>query len=233
LDAVKAVADGIKQAMEEARKSAVPVVVAPTDPRAALAAEAIKVNENYDALCADGKYAEAQAMRDSFMAKANQATQGDPSANPLVKTAVGLGKKAAKIDHGPIMAKYGDEIERYVNSLPVEERIQPDAWDRAVSNVKSTHFDDILKESTEAAVKAATSDFVAAGAQPGSRGRKSGTAPGLDELQLMACEMTGISPEAYSKRLKAEEEYDKIPARQRGAFEGYPTVSDEVKPGRF
>ena len=232
LDAVKLVADKIADAIAANRVAPAPVVVS-SDPTVALAAEAAKVNDDYNALMADGKYADAAAMRDSFMARANAASQGDPANNPFVRTAIGLGKKAAKIDYPDVMKKYGAEVEAAVNALPIGDRVQPDAWDRAVSTVKTAHFDEIIKAEREAAIAETTASFVTSGSQGGSRGRKDASANSLDELQLVAAEACGVSPEAYAKRVKAAEDYDKIPVKQRGSYEGYPVVSNEVKPGRF
>lgn len=232
LDAVKAVADGIKAAIEAARATPAPAI-APTkpDPRAALEAEAVKVNEEYNALMADGKYAEAANLRDSYKLKAAQAFQGDPSDSPLVKTAVALGKKAAKAEHGDIMSKWGSEVESIVNSMAVEDRISPDAWEKAVSQVKTNHFDELLEAA--AAKKVSEGGFIAPPSVPGSRGRKGSNDPGLDEVELIACEITGVTPEAYAKRKKEADDYDKIPLRQRGAYEGYPVAPATVTPGRF
>lgn len=232
--AVKAVADQIATSIAALKQQPVQVVMpkAQDDPRAALAAEALTMNEKYNALCADGDYAGAAVLRDNFVARANAVGQGDPNDNPVVKTAVGLGKKHAKLDHKDIMAKYGDEVERVVNSLPVEKRILPDAWDRAVSEVKTNHFDELMAEVRTQATEEANKGFVTSGSQPGSRGRKADSDFGLDEIDKAAAEVCGVSPEAFSKRLKAAEDWDKLPFRERGA-DGYPVVSQVVKPGRF
>ena len=232
IDAVKAVADGIKAAIEAARIQPAPVAQVPqTDPRAALEAEATKINEQYDALMADGKFAEAANLRDGFKLKVSQSTQVNADDDPLVKTAMQLGKKSAKLEYGDVMTKWGSEVEAIVKALPVQERIQPDAWDRAVSQVKTNHFQEILDAEVETRIN--KGGFIAPGAQAGSRGKKQSDSYGLNEAELMACETTGVSPEAYAKRVKEAEAYDAIPLRQRGHYEGYPVVSNTVVPGKF
>jgi hypothetical protein len=239
-DAVKAVADQIRLAIEAGRTAAAPAAPADTqaDSIRALEAESDKIAKDYDQLCAEGRFSEGQALMTRFQQKVNRTVGGDGSNNPTVKVAVALGEKAARVEHKDIMAKWGDEVRRAVDSLPIDERILPDAWDKAISRVKTNHFDEILAAAKTAFIEEHKKSFVPPPSAGGSRSRSlEGAAAKLDEVQLWAADLCGVSPEDYAKSLKFQEDFEKLPLRERGPFDGIPVLTEakgaRIAPGKF
>jgi len=238
---LKAVADSIRQAILESR-AATPIVApqpisfGPSDAtRRALEDESAQVNAKFNELVNSGQAAEAMSMREAFVQKANRALAPAQDENVVVKTAIALGERAARTEHKPIMSRWGDEVRRTVEAMPLEERVQPDAWDKAVSRVKSNHFDEILNEQVTAKVDAARKTFAPPPATPGSRGARqlTGAAAKLSEEQIWGADLCGVAADEYAKELARETTYDALPFKERGPFPGYPILSNDVKPGGF
>jgi len=243
---LKSVADSIRQAILESRAAA-PIAM-PTAPtfdtaaatRRALEEESAQVNAKVDELVNAGRASEAFAMRDQFIQKANRALSPAQDDSAIVKTAVALGERAARTEHRDIMSRWGDEVRRAVEAMPLDERVNPDAWDKAVSRVKSNHFDEILNEHVTMKVEAARKSFAPPPTAPGSRGARplAGAAAKLNEEQLWGADLCGVSAEDYAKQLAREEAFDALPFRERAKFTGYPVLDDPrgnsvVEKGKF
>lgn len=224
----KAIADAIRSGLSSVVESVRP---APVDPRAAardmLEKEAAQVNERYDALCADGKFAEAQNLRDNFIRKANSLHTPSLDDDPTVSTAVEIGERLAKAEHKDIMKRWGDEVRREVMSMPANERIKPNAWDRAVDRVRTSHIDEIINERVDAGVAARRAEFVPPESGETRSRKREGAAAKLTEDQAWGQELTGVAPEEFIEHLKIEEEFDKRPMSQRGPGYGYPIMKGE------
>lgn len=242
-DTIKAVADAIKQAVESGRSTPpAPISVAPVDDRAAkvrdLEAEAVKVAEQADALFAEGKGTQATAILKQFDQKVARTLATPTDNDPVIKTAVALGKRVAQVAHPDVMNRWGSEVERAVAAMSPEERISPDAWDKAVTTVKANHFQELLDEATNARVEEARKSFVP---PPSSSGRVNrvlkGKAAELSEEQLAAADACGVTPEEYVTQIDREAAYDRLPAKVRGPGAGYPIIDDQgaqrVAPGKF
>ena len=238
---LKSVADSIRAAILESRAAApaaaaVPVNFGPTDAtRRALEDESAQVNAKVDELVNAGRASEAFAMRDAFINKANRMLSPAQDDSAIVKTAVALGERAARTEHKDIMGRWGDEVRRAVEAMPIDERVNPDAWDRAVSRVKSNHFDEILNEQVKQKVEAARKSFIPPPSAPGSRGSRplTGAAAKLSEEQLWGADLCGVDASTYAQELARETAYDALPFKERGPFPGYPLVGNDVKPGGF
>jgi len=244
---LKAVADSIRAAILESRASTAPTV--PTVPasfgpsdatRRALEDEAVQVNAKVDELVNAGRASEAFTMRDQFIQKANRALAPTEDENAMVKTAIALGERVARTEHKDIMGRWGDEVRRAVEAMPLGERVNPDAWDKAVSRVKSNHFDEIMNEHVTAKVEAARKSFAPPPTTPGARGSRpvTGAAARLTEEQLWGADLCGVTPEAYAAQLKREEDFDALPFKERSKFTGYPVIDDPrgtttVEKGKF
>jgi len=242
---LKSVADSIRQAILESRAAAPAVAPMPTfdtsaSTRRALEDESAQVNVKFNELVNSGQAAEAMAMRDAFIAKANRALAPAQDESAIVKTAVALGERAARTEHKDVMARWGDEVRRAVEAMPLDERVNPDAWDKAVSRVKSNHFDEILNEHVTMKVEAARKTFAPPPSAPGSRGARvlTGSAARLSEEQLWGADLCGVSADDYAKQLAREEAFDALPFRERAKFTGYPVLDDPrgnsvVEKGKF
>jgi hypothetical protein len=239
LDASKAVADSIKQAIEAARAAApvAPVASSPSmaDRQAALQREADEVNVRIDALAADGKVAEALVLRDTFQRKVSTAFAPSIDDDPTVQTAVEIGERLARAENRDFMTKYGDEVKRAVAAMPAAERIKPNAWDRAMQTVKVAHFDEIVNERVESAVTARRAEFMPPEGAPYRSRKREGAAAKLNEEQLWGMDITGVDAETYTKHVKIEEEFDKLPISKRGPGYGYPVMeaTTTIAPGKF
>jgi hypothetical protein len=243
--AVDSIRDGIKQAIEASRA---PVQAAPVQPsmgptqatQQALAVEADRVNAQVDELFASGKAAEAMSIRDAFVQKANRAMQADPNDNAIVKTAVQLGERVARTEHKTIMDRWGDEVRRAVDAMPLEARVLPNAWDAAVAAVRSNHFTEILDETVATRVAEEKAKFVPPPNAPGSRGHRTltGLASKLSEEQVWGADITGVTPDEYAKEVANEAKFDALPFKERAKFPGYPVIDEargnqRVAPGKF
>jgi hypothetical protein len=238
---LKSVADSIRQAILEARAVTPPAPVIPVSTgasdaaRRALEEEGITVNAKFNEMVNAGQAAEAMAMRESFVQKVNRAYAQPAEDSAIVKTAVMLGERAARTEHKDVMSRWGDEVRRAVDALPLEERVLPDAWDKAVSRVKTNHFSELMDEQVNARVAEAKKQFVPPPIAPGSRGarRLEGAAAKLSEEQVWGADLCGVDANEYAKELAREVAYDALPFKERGPFPGYPIVSNDVKPGGF
>jgi len=238
---LRAVVDGIKAAIAESRQAAVPVapiVPAPVDydaRRQALITEGEAINARVNELAAAGDMAGALAIRDEFNAKVNRSLAAPAGDSTMVKTAVQVGERLARTEHKDIMSRWGDEVRRSVEALPLDERVQPDAWDRAVAKVRTNHFDELMSEAVNGKVEEMKRTFVPPPSAPGSRGNRAltGAAAKLDEVQLYASDLCGVTPEEYAAQVKREETYDALPFKQRGPFPGYPVLDGPVTKGSF
>jgi hypothetical protein len=240
IDAAKAVADGIRAALAEARVATPPAPVVPAGPsmadrQAALQREADDVNTRVDALSADGKFAEALALRDQFVRKANATLAPSIDDDVTVQTAVAIGERLAKAEHKDVMSKWGDEVKRAVAAMPAHERVRPDAWDRAVQTTKLAHFDEIMNERVETTIATRRAEFMPPDGASMRARKREGAAAKLNEDQLWGMDITGVDAEAYTKHLKVEEEFDKLPMSKRGPGYGYPIMEPTatIKPGQF
>lgn len=234
LEAVKQIADTFRdeiKAMRTAQPAPVAPAPNPTDPHAALRAEGAEMVKKYNEMCANGEFAEATIMMDQFKEKVAAATRGSADDDPTVKAAMSFGRRAAAKDHAAVFEKWGNEVDAIVKRMPVQERIQPDAWDKAVREVQMNHFDEVVNERIEGERK----KFTPAPAAPGSRGRQQNSSPMLTEEEAFFAELCGVSPERYAFRVKEAEEYAKKPFRERGNLsDGFPLMPDgPVKPGAF
>lgn len=236
---LKAVADSIRAAILESRT---PVAAAPVAAvgvsdatRRALEEESVQVNARFDELVNSGKAAEAMAVREQFIQKANRLMAPAQSDNTMVRTAVAVGERLAKSEHKDVMSRWGDEVKRTVDAMPVEDRVSPDAWDRAVAQVKTAHFSELLEEQTTARVEAAKKTFAPPPVMPGARGSRalSGAAAKLSEEQIWGADLCGVEPAKYAEELARETAYDALPFKERGPFPGYPILSDKIVPGGF
>lgn len=237
--AATAVADGIRAALAEARTAApapvIPVGPSIADRQAALQREADSVNTQYDALCADGKFAEAQNLRDGFIRKAAAALAPSDDDNVTVRTAVAIGERLARAEHRDTMAKWGDEVKRAVAAMPAAERISPDAWDRAIQTVKLAHFDEIVNERVDAGVATRKAEFMPPDGAMARTRKRDPLAARLTEEQQWGMDITGVTAEDYTKHAKIEEEFDKLPMSKRGPGYGYPVMdtATTIAPGKF
>lgn len=233
--AVEAVGVEFRKALETVGKSADSKPAPVTVDVEALKAEAAKVNAQVDELMAEGRGSEALRIRDEFLSKVARTTQTSPADNPLVAAGYKHGRKAAQASYPELFKTYGPELEAYVKSLPVERQIDPDVWDEAAERVRGRHFDDIAKSLRDAAVDEARRSFSVPPTPGGSRGSREVGGVKLSEEAELAIEVTGVSREAYAAQVKMQEEFDKLPLRQRGAWEGYPIVpqNETIQPGRF
>lgn len=238
---LKSVADSIRQAILEARAVAPPAPAIPVNTgasdasRRALEEEGIAVNTKFNEMVNAGQAAEAMSMRENFVQKVNRAYAQPAEESTIVKTAVMLGERAARTEHKDVMSRWGDEVKRTVDALPLEERVLPDAWDKAVSRVKTSHFSELLEEQVTTRVAEARKQFTPPPVVPGSRGarRLEGAAAKLDEGQLWAVDLCGVTAEDYVKQIAKEEAYDALPFRERGPFPGYPVLENVVERGKF
>lgn len=240
--ALRDVAATIREAIAAARVPATPVVAIPAAPAGPsdalireLEAESATVNAKINELANSGDVAGAFVVRDQFNAKVARLTAAPQADNTLVKTAVAVGERLARSENKDLFKRWGTEIRDIVNSMPLDERVQPDAWDKAVTRVKSNHIDELIAESSAAAVAEARKGFVPPPSAPGSRGarRLDGAASKLSEEQLWAADLCGVSPDEYAKSVAAEQAYDALPFKERGPFPGYPVVETHVQPGKF
>lgn len=238
-DSLKSVVDTFKAEIAAVRTAApAPVKTEPVvDPRAALEARAQAVAKEVNELAANGDLAGGMAKFAQFQAEAAQFGRPDPNNDPLVKAGTNLGKRLAVKEHKEIFDKWGTEVEEIVNAMPVTDRIQPDAWDRAVSQVQTRHFQELRDEAVAAAVEEEIKKRFgnAPPSAPGSRGKgaNAGAQVNLDEDELFFANLMGVSAEAYAKNKKAADDWDKKPFSERGRDRGYPLVPQTVTPGRF
>jgi hypothetical protein len=133
------------------------------------------------------------------------------------------------------MSRWGEEVRRAVDSMPLEERVHPNAWDRAVRDVRANHFTELMDEQVTTRVAEARKTFAPPPSGPGSRGsrRLEGAAAKLSEEQVWGADLCGVAPDVYAKELARETAYDALPFKERGPFPGYPLVGNDVKPGGF
>lgn len=235
---LKAVADSIKQAILESRGSGAPIAAPIADNSAtirALEAEAVTVNARINELANAGDVAQALAIRDQFNAKVARVTAAPEADNEIVRTAVTIGERLARTEHKDVMTRWGSEVTAIVNAMPLNERVNPNAWDRAVTRVKADHINELIDEQVNARVTEARKSFVPPPATPGARGarRLEGPAAKLTEEQLWGADICGVEPAAYAAELKRETDFDALPFRERAKFPGYPLVGDKVTPGGF
>lgn len=231
--AVESVAAEFRKTLTASKPEPVVVPSAGVDIEA-LKREAVEVNTKVDELFAEGKAAEAMRIRDEFFAKVNRQAQGDPAANPLVQAAFKHGVRSAKAAYPELYKAYGSEMESYVKSLPVERQVDPDAWDEAAERVRARHFDDLMAAERTKIEDDVKSKWNVPPVPGGSRGSSTVAGVKLDDDQQLAIEMLNVKPEAYAAEVKRAEEYDKLPVRQRGRFDGYPVMDNSpVVPGRF
>jgi len=240
---LKDVAASIRAAILEARAVApvapafapAPVADNREATRRALLDEGAQVNAKFDELVNAGRASEAMALRDDFQRRANASLAAPQDDNVIVKTAVALGERAARNEHADVMKRWGDEVRRAVDGMPLDERVQPDAWDKAVSRVKTNHFDELFNERLTEKVEEAKRQFIPPPTAPGSRGTRptTGAASKLNEEQLWGADLCGVDPAEYAKEFARETAYDALPFKERGPFPGYPLVSNVVKPGGF
>lgn len=238
---LKAVSDSIRAAILESRAPVAPTVAPVATPgpseavRAALTAESATVNTKFNEMVNAGQAAEAMAMREEFAQRAGRLLATSPEDSPIVKTAVALGERVARTEHAAVMSRWGDEVRRTVEALPIEERVLPDAWDRAVSRIKANHFDELLNEQVTARVEEARKTFTPPPMPSGSRGarRLEGPAAKLSEEQLWGADLCGVDPKDYAAEVAREAAYDALPFKERGPFPGYPLLENTVKPGQF
>jgi len=245
---VSALVEGFKEVVGEvktlAETVARPAAAPPTDDRAArlkaaqdeYAAKREKANE----LAAAGDYAGATEEIATGIA-ALQAVSAVPATDqPAMRALVSQTKRLARAEHKDMFDSYGSEIETAIAALPVEEQINPDAWDRAVRDVKSTHIDDILaaraaakdKELEEASAGRTFTTPVARGGRLPRALNDDGdvNADSLTADQLQMAADIGFTPERYAKAVTRHNKH-----RIRGSVvrildeDAEPTIA----PGKF
>lgn len=237
LDAVKDIANAFREEIAAMRATPAPPPAptpAPVDQTAALRAEGEEMVKKYNEMCANGEFAEATIMMKQFEQKVANATRGSADDDPAVKAAVSFGRRAAQKDNPALFEKWGGEIDAIIKKMPVADRIQPDAWDRAMREVQMVHLDELKSAWTQEAVENARKNFAPPSA-PGSRGRTKNSEPMLSEEEAAFAEICGVSAERYAFRVKEAEEFSKRPYRERGSLsDGFPLLPDgPIKPGSF
>jgi hypothetical protein len=246
---VSALVEGFGTVVTEALKGVAAQPAAPTpdptpDPKARLA----EAQEKYEShrrkaneLAAEGDAAGATEEMYKGFVELQSASAVPVTETPQAKALLASAKRTARSDHKEMFDDYGSEIEAEVAAMPVEERINPDSWDAAVSRVKARHIEDIIERRTqtaadEAAQKAQDSaDFdtpVAGGARRRRVRDVADVDPSsLNEEQLDIASACGLSPEEYAD---AATRYAKAPRNYRGNVPILDeTESPKIAPGKF
>lgn len=186
--------------------------------------------EKANKLAADGDHAGATEVMYAAHLKVQQMSSQDPSSTPAGKALINQAKRHSKSSNAELYDKYGGEIEARMAHLPVEQRIDPDAWDEAARAVRANHMDEILAEerkkweSEQRSPQAPPTPPVARGAH---RSTPSDAPVQLTEDQLAAARSMGFTPERYAEAVKKYEEAEIKPGTVR-------LLDDEtIKPGRF
>lgn len=141
------------------------------------------------------------------------ASQIDPETAPATKALIATAKRACRTDNVDVFSTYGAEVEAEMGVLPIDQRIDPDAWDSAVNRVKARHIDEIIaaKEAAHKAAAAAADDdggdydtgvgYVTPLASRARRSRSTGDAASADKLsedQREAAKVCGLTDEKYA-----------------------------------
>lgn len=202
-------------------------------------AKSKKANE----LIASGEGAEAMETYMTGVLALQAANAVDPEDTPQYKAGLASARKLSKADNKGMYDKYANEIEIEIAALPVDDRINPDEWDKAVNRVKAGHIDEILdaraaqnKEDIDKAEaqarETAQSPLVAL------RGRgtqltdpDSLSTENLSVEQRDAAEACGLTDEKYVEACKSYDEHTLKGGRV--LFMNEPTTGLKVKPGAF
>ena len=245
LDAVKELVDTFKETVKEMKSTPAPQLkskpsaVSEEDKAAKMRQEFDAVKEQVDEQAAAGSTAEAMLTMYNFITKAGAASAPDLENNPDVLARISLAKRAIRADHKEAFAKYGDEIENVISALPLQERVNPDSWERAIKEVRADHIDEIIEERTKAVLeeqeespKGTPTTPIAQRAR-GPRNASETTAADLSTEQLSVNEAAfGWDVERYAK---AVDKYGKNLNRDGSVAltEDPPGTEFQIEPGKF
>ncbi len=225
-----------------ARPAPAPVVDDSEERKATAQAEYNTAREKVNEQLAAGEGADAMETYMQSVIKLQTANSPDPSNSPQVKASIASAKKLSRGDNREMFDKYAKEIEADMAAMPIDERINPEAWDSACRRVKADKIDDIIasREAQNAEdIKKAEDDARANAVAPPMATRGRGThvptegvnADNLNDEQLRAADSCGLTPEVYAKSI---ENYDKH--IQRGGsvlFMNETTKGLKIEPGSF
>jgi len=231
---IKEVVSAFREALAEGRKaqeSAPAPGPKPEEVQAQLAQDYADTLKKYNDLCASGDFAGGANLLMEFSARMSKRTATDPAKDPAFKALVATAKRGARADHPEVFQDWASEVESEVESMSPSERINPDMWEEAVRRIKARHADEIVQRRVEEALKDLDKGRGDTFTAPGSRGRSNRPAADLDEDQLAAAQLMGMSPEDYAKAAK-ETEAARI---RKGFTRGMVNLLPEGKPapGRF
>lgn len=189
------------------------------------------------------KAGDYEAAIDTVLGLQNEVNKLAPKAdladNPVIKAGIATARREAKRENPEIFETYAAEVEAAVSKLSVEDRINPDAWDRAIREVKLDHLDDIA-DAREKRRKDATNDGIdldtlRRGA-PTSGGSNRVRSRGVQTIELDedakdAARQLGFTDKEYAAEVALTEA---ARIRKGKARDMVPILSDErPKPGRF
>jgi hypothetical protein len=235
---VKAMAEEFRKTLEAARAQATPPVPVSTpsgpDPKAIMT----KALDDYQTRSESGDYKGAVAQLIDAIGKAQEGTAPKSvDDHPAYRALEAQARRTFKQDHPDVASKWLGEVEAKMRSLPIEQRLSPDAWSQAAREVKVSHLDDVLAEERQkmeeefrkslgAGLPGGNPPFSDGRGVPGARGPA-----GLSPDDQRTADILGFDADTFAK---ARKDYEAAVIRD-GDTRTVALVDTprRVEPGRF
>jgi len=238
---IKLVADSIKEGLAAQGKTPVaPPADAPFDAEAELAAayeQHQKDSETGDYGASQARLDKRKAEIDAELRRRNQAPMEE---NELLIGGMDMARRVARSENKDMFDAYGSEIEAEVASMPVTKRMNVNAWETAIGNIRMRHHDEIIAAEVSAKVDAQVAKEKEAWGAPinapgAHQGGPGADTHGLGTDDLIAAKALRITPKNFAASKEVcETKHD----RKKGGVPILPEIdpddpSQRIKPGQF